>query len=219
MAVSRAVELGAREFVIPTAGNAGGALAAYCARAGVTSHVFMPQDAPLINILEVQLIGADLRLVNGLINDAGREAAAEGSAKGWFDVSTLKEPYRVEGKKIMGYELVAVFNWELPDVIIYPTGGGTGLIGMWKAFAEMEALGWIGAKLAAYGLGAGRAAVPPWSRRSTMGPRLHPPGPMPRPSLEGYVCPSPLGGGSCSRHYGRVRVQAWPYRIIGSRRG
>lgn len=146
VAVSRAVELGAREFVIPTAGNAGGALAAYCARAGVTSHVFMPQDAPLINILEVQLIGADLRLVNGLINDAGREAAAEGSAKGWFDVSTLKEPYRVEGKKIMGYELAAAFNWELPDVIIYPTGGGTGLIGMWKAFAEMEALGWIGAK-------------------------------------------------------------------------
>lgn len=146
VAVSRAVELGATEFVIPTAGNAGGALAAYCARAGVTSHVFMPQDAPLINILEVQLIGADLRLVNGLINDAGREAAAEGGAKGWFDVSTLKEPYRVEGKKIMGYELAAAFNWELPDVIIYPTGGGTGLIGMWKAFAEMEALGWIGSK-------------------------------------------------------------------------
>jgi threonine synthase len=146
VAVSRALELGAKEFVIPTAGNAGGALAAYCARAGVMSHVFMPQDAPLINILEVQLIGADLRLVNGLINDAGREAAAEGGPKGWFDVSTLKEPYRVEGKKIMGYELAAAFNWELPDVIIYPTGGGTGLIGMWKAFAEMEALGWIGSK-------------------------------------------------------------------------
>jgi threonine synthase len=146
MAVSRALELGAREFVIPTAGNAGGALAVYCARAGVCAHVYMPQDAPLINILEVQMTGADLHLVNGLINDAGREAAAAAQAGGWFDVSTLKEPYRVEGKKVMGYELAAAFNWELPDVIIYPTGGGTGLIGMWKAFAEMEALGWIGPK-------------------------------------------------------------------------
>lgn len=146
MAVSRALELGAREFVIPTAGNAGGALAVYCARAGVCAHVYMPQDAPLINILEVQMTGADLHLVNGLINDAGREAAAAAKAGGWFDVSTLKEPYRVEGKKVMGYELAAAFNWELPDVIIYPTGGGTGLIGMWKAFAEMETLGWIGPK-------------------------------------------------------------------------
>jgi threonine synthase len=143
-AVSRALELGVREFVIPTAGNAGGALAAYAARAGVRAHVYMPLDAPLININEVQMTGADLHLVNGLINDAGREAAEAASAGSWFDVSTLKEPYRVEGKKIMGYELAAAFHWSLPDVIIYPTGGGTGLIGMWKAFAEMEALGWIG---------------------------------------------------------------------------
>ncbi|GIK57805.1 MAG: threonine synthase [Chloroflexi bacterium] len=143
-AVSRARELGVTEFVIPTAGNAGGALAAYAARAGLRAHVYMPQDAPLININEVQMTGADLHLVNGLINDAGREAAADAIVGGWFDVSTLKEPYRVEGKKIMGYELAATFNWELPDVIIYPTGGGTGLIGMWKAFAEMEELGWIG---------------------------------------------------------------------------
>lgn len=145
-AVSRALELGVREFVIPTAGNAGGALAAYAARAGATAHVYMPNDAPLINITEVQMTGADLHLVNGLIHDAGREAAAAAAEGGWFDVSTLKEPYRVEGKKIMGYELAAAFNWQLPDVIIYPTGGGTGLIGMWKAFAEMEALGWIGAE-------------------------------------------------------------------------
>lgn len=143
-AVSRAHELGVTEFVIPTAGNAGGALAAYAARAGLRAHVYMPQDAPLININEVQMTGADLRLINGLINDAGREAAADAIVGGWFDVSTLKEPYRVEGKKIMGYELAAAFNWELPDVIIYPTGGGTGLIGMWKAFAEMEEMGWIG---------------------------------------------------------------------------
>lgn len=145
-AVSRALELGVKEFVIPTAGNAGGALAAYAARAGVTAHVYMPSDAPLINIIEVQMSGADLHLVNGLINDAGREAAAGAAEGGWFDVSTLKEPYRLEGKKIMGYELAAWFNWQLPDVIIYPTGGGTGLIGMWKAFDEMEKLGWIGSQ-------------------------------------------------------------------------
>ena len=143
-AVSRAVELGAEEFVIPTAGNAGGALAAYAARAGKTAHVYMPGDAPLVNITEVQMTGADLQLVQGLIDDAGRQAAADAAAHGWFDVSTLKEPYRVEGKKIMGYELALAFDWQLPDVIIYPTGGGTGLIGMWKAFAEMEGLGWIG---------------------------------------------------------------------------
>ena len=143
-AVSRALELGAKEFVIPTAGNAGGALAAYAARAGATAHVYMPSDAPLINIMEVQMSGADLHLVNGLINDAGREAAEAAAEGGWFDVSTLKEPYRVEGKKIMGYELATAFDWQLPDVIIYPTGGGTGLIGMWKAFDEMEQLGWIG---------------------------------------------------------------------------
>jgi threonine synthase len=143
VAVSRGVELGAGEFVIPTAGNAGGALASYAARAGVPAHVYMPQDAPLINILEVQMAGADLHLVAGLISDAGREAATAAGEHGWFDVSTLKEPYRLEGKKIMGYELAVSFDWQLPDVIIYPTGGGTGLVGMWKAFDEMEALGWI----------------------------------------------------------------------------
>lgn len=146
VAVSRAKELGATELVIPTAGNAGGALAAYAARAGLKAHVYMPIDAPLINIMEVQISGADLKLVNGLINDAGREAAAAAKEGGWFDVSTLKEPYRVEGKKIMGYELARAFGWDLPEVIIYPTGGGTGLIGMWKAFDEMQQLGWIGSK-------------------------------------------------------------------------
>jgi len=146
VAVSKALELGAEEFVIPTAGNAGGALAAYAARAGVPAHVYMPQDAPLINILEVQMTGADLRLTSGLINDAGREAAEAASKAGWFDVSTLKEPYRLEGKKIMGYEVAIAFDWQLPDVIVYPTGGGTGLIGMWKAFDEMEELGWIGSQ-------------------------------------------------------------------------
>jgi threonine synthase len=148
-ATSRALELGVTEFVIPTAGNAGGALAAYAARAGRSAHVFMPKDAPPMNLAEVSLSGADLVLVDGIISDAGRAAAEAGQANGWFDVSTPKEPYRLEGKKTMGYELALQFapspewQWELPDVIIYPTGGGTGLVGMWKAFDEMERLGWI----------------------------------------------------------------------------
>jgi threonine synthase len=146
LAVARAVELGLTEFVIPTAGNAGGALAAYAARAQVRAHIFMPKDAPAANQAEVSAFGADLVLVDGLISDAGRMAAAHAKEHGWFDVSTFKEPYRLEGKKTMGLELAEQFNWDLPDVIIYPTGGGTGLVGMWKAFAELEALGWIGSK-------------------------------------------------------------------------
>jgi len=144
VAVARALELGVGEFVIPTAGNAGGALAAYAGRAGVPAHIFMPADTPRANQVEVQAAGADLHLVEGLINDAAREAAAEAAARGWFDVSTFKEPYRCEGKKTMGLELAEAFGWRLPDVIVYPTGGGTGLVGMWKAFAELEELGWIG---------------------------------------------------------------------------
>lgn len=144
VAVARAVELGARALVIPTAGNAGGALAAYAARAGVQSHVYMPADAPRVNQAEVQITGASLHLVEGLIGDAAREASQEAAKAGWFDVSTFKEPYRVEGKKTMGFELAEAFNWELPEVILYPTGGGTGMVGMWKAFDELEALGWIG---------------------------------------------------------------------------
>ncbi len=146
VAVSKAVELGLTEFVIPTAGNAGGALAAYAARAGARAHVYMPKDTPMANQVEVQLYGADLHLVDGLISDAGREAAAGAAKNGWFDVSTFKEPYRAEGKKTMGLELAEAFGWTLPDVILYPTGGGTGLVGMWKAFSELEELGWIGSK-------------------------------------------------------------------------
>ncbi len=146
MAVSRARELKARALVIPTAGNAGGALAAYAARAGMEAHVFMPADAPQANQQEVQMYGADLRLVQGLISDAGRLAAQEAQRAGWFDVSTFKEPYRLEGKKTMGFEIAEFFGLEVPDVILYPTGGGTGLVGIWKAFEELEALGWIGKK-------------------------------------------------------------------------
>ncbi|MDY7075754.1 MAG: threonine synthase [Chloroflexota bacterium] len=143
VAISRAWELGVREVVIPSAGNAAGAMAAYAARAGLGAHVFMPSDVPAPFRLECQALGAEVTLVDGLITDCGREARRGAEEHGWFDVSTLKEPYRLEGKKTMGYELAEQFSWELPDVIIYPTGGGTGLIGMWKAFEEMVKLGWI----------------------------------------------------------------------------
>jgi threonine synthase len=143
-AVSRAKELGHRAIAVPTAGNAGGAAAAYAARAGLACHVFMPSDTPPVFRVECERYGAKVTLVEGLIDACGRIVAELAVAEGWHDVSTLKEPYRVEGKKTMGYELAEEFGWELPDAILYPTGGGTGLIGMWKAFEEMEALGWIG---------------------------------------------------------------------------
>lgn len=143
LAVSRARELGATALAIPSAGNAAGAMAAYAAKAGLPAHVFMPQDTPSAFIIECHAFGAQVGLVNGLITDCGRIVAERQAAEGWFDVSTLKEPYRVEGKKTMGYELAEQLDWTLPDVILYPAGGGTGLIGMWKAFAEMQELGWI----------------------------------------------------------------------------
>jgi len=142
-AVSKAKELGVQKVIIPTAGNAGGAMAAYAARAGLRAHIFMPKDTPFANIEESRIAGAEVVLVDGLISDAARMAGEKARAEGWFDVSTFKEPYRVEGKKVMGYELAEAFEWELPEVIIYPTGGGTGLVGMWKAFAELETLGWL----------------------------------------------------------------------------
>jgi threonine synthase len=142
-AVSKAKELGVEKVIIPTAGNAGGAMAAYAARAGLKAHIFMPKDTPHANIEESRMAGAEVVLVDGLISDAAGMAGVKARAEGWFDVSTFKEPYRVEGKKVMGYELAEAFDWELPDVIIYPTGGGTGLVGMWKAFEELEQLGWL----------------------------------------------------------------------------
>ena len=143
-AVSMAKELGVKKLAVPSAGNAAGALAAYAARAGMECHIFMPRDTPRANVVECEQTGAQVTLLDGLITDCGAEVARRKDAEGWFDVSTLKEPYRVEGKKTLGYELAEQGGWRLPDVIIYPTGGGTGLIGMWKAFAEMEQLGWIG---------------------------------------------------------------------------
>jgi threonine synthase len=143
VAVSMAKYLGATKLAVPSAGNAGGALAAYAARAGLEAHVFMPRDTPSANVIECCQLGAHVTLIDGLITDCGIEIARRKGAEGWFDMSTLKEPYRVEGKKTLGYEIAEQLNWQLPDVVLYPTGGGTGLIGMWKAFDEMEALGWI----------------------------------------------------------------------------
>ncbi len=144
VAVSMAKHLGATKLAAPSAGNAGGALAAYAARAGLEAHIFMPRDTPRANMVECRELGAHVTLIDGLITDCGAEIARRKTKEGWFDMSTLKEPYRVEGKKTLGYELAEQCEWQLPDVILYPTGGGTGLIGMWKAFDEMETLGWIG---------------------------------------------------------------------------
>jgi threonine synthase len=143
-AVSRAKELGLRRLTMPSAGNAAGALAAYCARAGMEAHVFMPRDAPEANKSECLFFGANLVLVDGFISDAGRLSRERAAQDGLFDVSTLQEPYRAEGKKTLGYEIAEQMGWSLPDAIVYPTGGGTGIVGMWKAFVEMEELGWIG---------------------------------------------------------------------------
>ena len=143
VALSMARRYGLKKLAAPSAGNAGGALAAYAAAAGIEAYVFMPKDVPLANRLEVEASGAHLTLVDGLISDCGRMVAERKDQEGWFDVSTLKEPFRVEGKKTMGYEVAEQMGWSLPDAILYPTGGGVGLIGMWKAFEEMEGLGWI----------------------------------------------------------------------------
>jgi threonine synthase len=143
-AVSMCVELGIKKVAIPSAGNAASAMAAYAAAAGIEAHIFMPRDVPQSNYLECRSYGAHVTLVDGLISDCGKIVAERGPAEGWFDVSTLKEPYRIEGKKTMGYEVAEQMGWELPDAIFYPTGGGVGMIGMWKAFDEMQRLGWIG---------------------------------------------------------------------------
>ena len=145
-AVSMCMELGIRKVAIPSAGNAASAMAAYAAAAGIEAHIFMPLDVPQANYLDCKAYGAKVTLVDGLISDCGRMVAERGPAEGWFDVSTLKEPYRIEGKKTMGYEVAEQMGWELPDAIFYPTGGGVGMIGMWKAFDEMEKLGWIGSR-------------------------------------------------------------------------
>jgi threonine synthase len=146
LAVSMAKELGVSRMAMPTNGNAGAAMAAYCAAAGIESYIFCPDDTPQVNVREIALQGAHTFVANGYINDCGRIVGEGKEVMNWFDTSTLKEPYRIEGKKTMGLELAEQLGWDVPDVIFYPTGGGTGLIGMWKAFAELEAIGWIGSK-------------------------------------------------------------------------
>ncbi|MGI4852821.1 MAG: threonine synthase [Janthinobacterium lividum] len=146
LAVTMAKHYGLKKLAVPSAGNAGGALAAYAAAAGIEAHIFMPQDVPLANQVECIAYGAHMTLIDGLISDCAKIVAERKEAEGWFDVSTLKEPFRVEGKKTMGYELVEQLGWEYPDAVFYPTGGGVGLIGMWKAFLEMEELGWVSGK-------------------------------------------------------------------------
>jgi threonine synthase len=143
LAVTMARHFGLRKLAVPSAGNAAGALAAYAAAADIEAHIFMPKDVPFANYLEAVLYGANVTLVDGLISDCGRMVAERKEKEGWFDISTLKEPFRIEGKKTMGYELVEQLGWEYPEAVFYPTGGGVGLIGMWKAFIEMEELGWV----------------------------------------------------------------------------
>lgn len=188
MAVSKAKELGIKKLAIPSAGNAATALSVYAASAGIPADIFMPKDTPTYNIKTCQLAGANVTLIDGLISDAGKLVAERKSNEGWFDVSTLKEPYRVEGKKTMGFELAEQFGWKLPDVIIYPTGGGTGIVGMWKGFAELEAIGWIGKKRPRFisvqaagcapivkALKEGKSAAAPWQNAHTIASGLRVP--------------------------------------------
>ena len=143
LAVTMAKHYGLKKLAVPSAGNAAGALAAYAAAAGIEANIFMPKDVPFANYVEAKMYGANVTLVDGLISDCGRMVAERKEKEGWFDISTLKEPFRIEGKKTMGYELVEQLGWEYPDAVFYPTGGGVGLIGMWKAFAELDELGWV----------------------------------------------------------------------------
>jgi len=192
MAVSRAFELGVKAVSIPTAGNAGCAMSAYAALAGLEAHVFMPADAPRPFINECRVLGARVELIDGLITDCGR-AARDGVEKyGRFDVSTLKEPYRIEGKKTMGYELAEQMDWTLPDVIIYPTGGGTGLVGMWKAFDEMGKLGWIGPKRPRM-VTVQSDGCPPMVKAFTEGREFAEPWPNARTIADGIRVPAAVG--------------------------
>jgi threonine synthase len=187
-AVSKAKELGVEKLAIPSAGNAASALSAYGARAGIETFIFMPADTPDAMKNECKVYGAHVELVDGLISDAGRIVRERGPAEGWFDVSTLREPYRAEGKKTMGLELALQFGWKLPDVLVYPTGGGTGIVGMWKAFDELEALGWIGAERPRFisvqaegcapivrAFDAGERAAEPWQDAHTIAPGIRVP--------------------------------------------
>ena len=213
LAVSRALELGAEEVAIPSAGNAASAAAAYAAAAGLRAHVVVPTDTPAAILEENSALGAALQLLDGLISDCGLVVRQGVEENGWFDLSTLKEPYRVEGKKTMGYELCEQLGWRLPDAIVYPTGGGTGLIGMWKAFDEMEQLGWIGSErpkmftVQAAGCApmvraweAGHDAAEMWSGASTY--------------ASGLRVPGAVGDFLILQPYGSLGVELWPFLTI-----
>ena len=188
LAVSMAKALGIKHMAMPTNGNAGAALAAYASHCGIKTTIFCPEDTPEVNVSEIALQGAAVYRVNGLIDDCGK-IVGEGKAKvGWFDTSTLKEPYRIEGKKTMGLELAEQFGWDVPDVILYPTGGGTGLIGMWKAFAELEAIGFIGKQAPAHGGGAGKSGARRWCAPSSRARSTRRAGRMRRPSRPASAC-------------------------------
>ena len=193
MAVSRAKELGVTRLAIPTAGNAGGALAAYAARAGVEAWVFMPADTPIVNQVEAGYYGARAFLIDGLIDDCGAVVRDGAIDMGWFDVSTLKEPYRIEGKKTMGLEVAEQFGWELPDVILYPTGGGTGLIGMWKAFAELAELGWLESETKPRMISCQAAGCAPISTAWEKGERFAEPFPNATTAASGLRVPVAVG--------------------------
>jgi threonine synthase len=193
MAISRANEFGVRRVAIPTAGNAGGAMAAYAARVGMEAFVFMPADTPIVNQYEAAYYGARAFLVDGLITDCGAVVREGTPHMDWFDLSTLKEPYRIEGKKTMGLELAEQFGWSLPDVIMYPTGGGTGLIGMWKAFAELEALGWLEDGRRPRMVSCQAAGCAPISTAWQSGKRFADPVPNPSTSASGLRVPAAVG--------------------------
>ncbi len=225
VAVSMARALGLKRLVVPTAGNAGGALAAYGARAGMETFVFMPEDTPRINQLEAYLAGAHVYLVNGLITDCGRLVREGTPAMGWFDMSTLKEPYRLEGKKTMGLELAEQFDWRLPDVILYPTGGGTGLIGMWKAFQELRELGWLKSEKMPRLVSCQSDGCAPIVRAFDSGKRFAEPFANAHTIASGLRVPSAVGdfmmidairaSGGCA-HTGREdRIVDWMRRVIG----
>lgn len=193
MAISRANELGVRRVAIPTAGNAGGAMAAYAARVGMEAFVFMPADTPIVNQYEAAYCGARAFLVDGLITDCGAVVREGTPHMGWFDLSTLKEPYRIEGKKTMGLELAEQFGWSLPDVIMYPTGGGTGLIGMWKAFGELGELGWLESERRPRMVSCQAEGCAPISTAWEAGKRFADPFPHPVTSASGLRVPAAVG--------------------------
>src|SRR5256885_2301581 len=192
-AVSMAKELGAQNLAVPSAGNAAGALAAYAAKAGLEAFIFMPKDTPVANIIECEQTGAHVTLMDGLITDCGAEVGRRKEAEGWFDVSTLKEPYRIEGKKTMGLEIAEQFDWQLPDVILYPTGGGTGLIGMWKAFQELKELGWLKTQRFPRLIACQSDGCAPIVRAFEAGQRFAKPFPNPHTIASGLRVPAAVG--------------------------